>query len=158
MSIDDRLKLSIESRQEEILKVILLGKYFPDLVHTERGMIMTDYKLGEVESRFADIIWENEPLTTKELVGLCEKELNWKRTTTYTVLKKLSEHGIFRMKEKQVTSLISREDYYAGRSEQFVQETFQGSLPAFIAAFTKRKALSEKEIAEIQEMIDSAGR
>lgn len=115
---------------------------------------MTDYKLGEVESRFADIIWENEPLTTKELVELCEKTLRWKRTTTYTVLKKLSEHGIFQMREKQVSSLISREDYYAGRSEQFVQETFQGSLPAFIAAFTKRKALTEQEIAEIREMID----
>lgn len=115
---------------------------------------MTDYKLGEVESRFADIIWENEPLTTKKLVELCERELHWKRTTTYTVLKKLSEHGIFQMKEKQVTSLLSREDYYAGRSEQFVQETFQGSLPAFLAAFTKRKALTAQEISEIQEMID----
>lgn len=115
---------------------------------------MTDYKLGEVESHFADIIWENEPLTTKELVGLCERELQWKRTTTYTVLKKLSGHGIFQMKEKLVTALISREDYYAGRSEQFVAETFQGSLPAFIAAFTKRKALTKEEISEIREMID----
>lgn len=115
---------------------------------------MTDYKLGEVESRFADIIWENEPLTTKELVELCGRKLNWKRTTTYTVLKKLSEHGIFQMKEKQVTSLISREDYYASRSEQFVAETFKGSLPAFIAAFTKRKTLTKEEISEIREMID----
>lgn len=115
---------------------------------------MTAYKLGVVESRFADLIWENEPLTTKELVALCEKELMWKRTTTYTVLKKLSEHGIFQMKDKQVTSLISREDYYAARSEMFVEETFQGSLPAFIAAFTKRKALTEKEISEIQQIID----
>lgn len=115
---------------------------------------MTEYKLGVVESRFADLIWENEPLTTKELVALCEKELMWKRTTTYTVLKKLSEHGIFQMKDKQVTSLISREDYYAARSEMFVEETFQGSLPAFIAAFTKRKALTEKEISEIQQIID----
>lgn len=123
----------------------------------ERGGMMADYILGEVESRFADIIWENEPLSTKELVGLCEKELHWKRTTTYTVLKKLSEHGIFQMKEKQVSSLISREDYYAGRSEQFVEETFRGSLPAFIAAFTRRKALTEKEIAEIREMIDKTG-
>ena len=110
---------------------------------------MTTYKLGEVESRFADMIWEREPLTMRELVELCEKELHWKRTTTYTVLKKLSEHGIFQMKEKQVTSLISREDYYAGRSAQFVQETFRGSLPAFIAAFTKRRALTEEEISEI---------
>lgn len=115
---------------------------------------MTDYKLGEVESRFADMIWEREPLTMKELVELCERELHWKRTTTYTVLKKLSEHGIFQMKERQVTSLILREDYYAGRSEQFVEETFQGSLPAFIAAFTKRKALTQQEISEIREMID----
>jgi BlaI family penicillinase repressor len=115
---------------------------------------MTTYKLGEVESRFADMIWEREPLTMRELVELCEKELHWKRTTTYTVLKKLSEHGIFQMKEKQVTSLISREDYYAGRSAQFVQETFRGSLPAFIAAFTKRRALTEEEISEIREMID----
>lgn len=108
---------------------------------------MTDYKLGAVESRFADIIWTHEPMTTNELIRLCEKELQWKRTTTYTVLKKLSEHGIFQMKERQVTSLISREEYYALRSEQFVEETFQGSLPAFIAAFTKRKALSEKEVS-----------
>lgn len=118
---------------------------------------MTDYKLGAVESRFADIIWENEPLSTNELIKLCDKELHWKRTTTYTILKKLSEHGIFQMKEKQVTSLISREEYYADRSKQFVDETFEGSLPAFIAAFTKRKALTEKEISEIREMIDNAG-
>lgn len=114
---------------------------------------MTDYKLGAVESRFADFIWENEPLTTNELIKLCEKELGWKRTTTYTILKKLSEHGIFQMKEKQVTSLISREDYYAARSEMFVEETFQGSLPAFIAAFTKRRTLTEQEISEIREVL-----
>lgn len=119
---------------------------------------MGSYKLGMVESRFADIIWEKEPLTTNELIRLCEKELHWKRTTTYTVLKKLSGHGIFQMKDKQVTSLISREEYYALRSEQFVEETFQGSLPAFIAAFTKRKALSEKEVSEIREMIADAGK
>lgn len=118
---------------------------------------MTNYKLGTVESRFADLIWENEPLTTKELVGLCEKELAWKRTTTYTILKKLSEHSIFQMKDKRVTSLISREDYYAARSEMFLEETFQGSLPAFLAAFTKRKALTEKEISEIRAVIDGAG-
>lgn len=115
---------------------------------------MTDYKLGEVESRFADLIWENEPISTRELIALCEERLNWKRTTTYTVLKKLSEHGIFQMQDRQVTSLLSREDYYAGRSKQFVDETFHGSLPAFITAFTKRKTLTEKEIAEIKEMIE----
>lgn len=115
-----------------------------------------EYKLGTVESRFADIIWEHEPLTTAELVLLCEKELHWKRTTTYTVLKKLSEHGIFRMQDKMVTSRISREDYYAARSELFVEETFEGSLPAFIAAFTRRKELTAEEIAEIHKMIDAA--
>lgn len=116
---------------------------------------MIDYKLGVVEARFADIIWEHEPLTTSELVKLCEQELHWKRTTTYTVLKKLSEHGIFQMKDRVVSSLCSREDYYAAQSEHFVEENYQGSLPAFIAAFTKRKALTEEEIAEIRNMIDS---
>ena len=118
---------------------------------------MTDYKLGVVESKFADIIWANEPLTTNELIKLCEKELHWKRTTTYTVLKKLGEHGIFRLHDKIVTALISKEDYYAAQSEQFVEKTFEGSLPAFIAAFTKRKALTAEEIAEIHNMIDGNG-
>ncbi len=113
-----------------------------------------NYKLGAVESRFADIVWAHAPLTTAELVKLCAAELNWKRTTTYTVLKKLGEHGLFRLENGTVTALISREDYYAAQSESFVDETFQGSLPAFIAAFTKKKSLSQKEIAEIRRMID----
>lgn len=117
---------------------------------------MKNYKLGVVESKFADIIWSNEPLTTAELVALCERELQWKRTTTYTVLKKLGEHGIFKLQDKIVTSLISREEYYAAQSEQFVEETFEGSLPAFIAAFTKRKTLTAEEISEIRRMIDMA--
>ena len=117
---------------------------------------MKNYKLGVVESKFADIIWSNEPLTTAELVALCERELQWKRTTTYTVLKKLGEHGIFKLHDKIVTSLISREEYYAAQSEQFVEETFEGSLPAFIAAFTKRKTLTAEEISEIRRMIDTA--
>ena len=119
--------------------------------------IMTDYKLGVVESYFADAIWKNEPITTGELVKLCEKELHWKRTTTYTVLKKLGQKGLFRLQDGVVTALISREDYYAAQSERFVDETFKGSLPAFVAAFTKRKALSEEEIAQIRSIIDSAG-
>lgn len=117
---------------------------------------MTDYRLGVVESRFADIIWRHEPLTTNELIRLCDEQLHWKRTTTYTVLKKLSEHGIFQMQDKRVFSLISREDYYAAQSQRFVEETFEGSLPAFIAAFTKRKALTAAEIAEIRSVIDTA--
>lgn len=119
---------------------------------------MLDYKLGAVESRFADIVWEHEPLSTGELVKLCGEELKWKRTTTYTVLKKLSERGIFQMKDSVVTALVSKEDYYGTQSERFVRETFDGSLPAFIAAFTKRKALSAEEIAEIHRMIDTGGK
>lgn len=115
---------------------------------------MTDYKLGAVESRFADIVWANAPLTTSELVRLCEAELSWKRTTTYTVLKKLGERGLFHMEGGIVTTLITREDYYAAQSEKFVEESFEGSLPAFIAAFTRRKSLSGKEIAQIRKMID----
>ena len=116
---------------------------------------MTDTKLGVVESRFADIVWSHAPLTTSELVSLCEKELHWKRTTTYTVLKKLGERGLFRLENGVVTALISREDYYAMQSEKFVDETFEGSLPAFLAAFTKRKNLSAQEVAEIRAMIDA---
>lgn len=116
---------------------------------------MADIKLGLVESRFAEIVWGNEPLTTKDLVLLCEKQLNWKRTTTYTVLKKLCERGIFKTENSIVTSKISKDEFYSIQSEQFVDETFKGSLPAFIAAFTKRKNLTKKEIDEIKQMIDS---
>ena len=116
---------------------------------------MTEYKLGVVESRFADIVWANAPLSTAELVKRCEAELQWKRTTTYTVLKKLGEKGLFRLEDGVVAALLSREEYYAAQSEKFVEETFEGSLPAFLAAFTKRKQLSAKEVAEIRAMIDS---
>ena len=116
---------------------------------------MVEYKLGIVESHCADIVWAHEPMSTSELVKLCEAELNWKRTTTYTVLKKLGEKGIFQLQDGTVTSLISREDYYAAQSEKFVSETFDGSLPAFFAAFTKRKSISQKDLEEIRRMIDS---
>lgn len=118
---------------------------------------MEDYKLGVVESRFADIIWANEPLHSRELVALCQKELNWKKPTTYTVLRKLCERGIFRNLDGTVSSVISREEFYAMQSEKFVEETFDGSLPAFFAAFTKRKILTAQEVAEIRRMIDSYG-
>lgn len=116
---------------------------------------MSEIKLGMVEARFADIVWENEPLTTKELVAVCEKELNWKRTTTYTVLKKLCERGIFKTENSIVTSLVSKNEFYAIQSEKFVDETFAGSLPAFIAAFSSRKKPTAKELEEIKKMIDS---
>ena len=115
---------------------------------------MTEIKLGIVEARFADIVWANQPLTTKQLVQLCEQELNWKRTTTYTVLKKLCDKGIFQNQEGTVTSLVTKSEYFAMQSEKFVDETFSGSLPAFLAAFTKRKQLTSDEISQIRAMID----
>ncbi len=115
---------------------------------------MAEIKLGMVEARFSDIIWENAPLSTKELTLLCEKELNWKRTTTYTVLKKLCDRGIFCTKDGIVTVLLSKNEFFAIQSEQFVKENFQGSLPAFIAAFTTRKAPTSEELAQIRKMIE----
>ena len=116
---------------------------------------MVDIHLANKEAMFADIIWENEPLTTKELTIICEKELNWKRTTTYTVLKKLCDRGIFMTKSRIVTSLMTKAEFTAARSEQFVDENYCGSLPAFIAAFTTRKTLSSEELSEIKDMIKS---
>jgi len=110
-----------------------------------------------VESRFADIIWNNEPLHSRELVRLCQEELNWKKPTTYTVLRKLCERGLFQNRDGIVTAVVSREEFYAMQSERFVEETFDGSLPAFLAAFSKRKALTADEIAEIRKMIDAFG-
>lgn len=102
---------------------------------------MTDYKLGVVESRFADIVWANSPLTTNELIRLCAEELNWKRTTTYTVLKKLSEYGFFQMQDSVVTALFSREEYYAAQSERFVEETYEGSLPGIYRSIHKTQGI-----------------
>lgn len=115
---------------------------------------MEDYKLGIVEGRFADIIWANEPLSSRELVNLCLAELEWKKSTTYTVLKKLCDRGIFQNQDGIVSSLVSKEDFHALQSEKFVEETFAGSLPAFLAAFTRRKNLSAQEIEQIRAMID----
>lgn len=116
---------------------------------------MEEIRLGVVESKFADIIWKHQPLSSRELVSLCQAELNWKKSTTYTVLKKLCDRGIFQNQDGEVTALLSRADFYALQSEKFVEDTFEGSLPAFLAAFTKRKALSPAEIQEIRRMIDS---
>ena len=115
---------------------------------------MGDMKLGAIETRFAEIIWANAPLTTNQLIKLCAEELGWKRTTTYTVLKKLCEKGIFQTENSLVTVLISKQEFEGMQSEQFVEETFQGSLPAFLTAFNSRKKLSESEIDEIQKLID----
>lgn len=119
---------------------------------------MTEIKLGAVEARFADIIWNNEPLKPGELVKLAEAELNWKRTTTFTILKRLCEKGIFQNKDRIVTSLISKEEFYALQSERFVNDTFEGSLPAFLAAFGTRKKLSGDEVEELKRVIESMRR
>ena len=119
---------------------------------------MNELRLGAAESRFADIVWKNEPLSAAELVKLCEEELHWKRTTTYTVLKRLSERGFFQNQGGTVTSLISRDEFYSRHSEMYVDEVFNGSLPAFLAAFTSRKKLSDRELEELQRLIDESRR
>ena len=116
---------------------------------------MEDMKLGLVESHFADIVWKNEPIHSRELTKICEKELNWKRTTTYTVLKKLCNRGILQIQDGTITSLISKAEFYAIQSEKFVEETFDGSFPAFFNAFSSRKKLTAEEIAQVRQMIDS---
>lgn len=115
---------------------------------------MAEYKLGEIEMRFADIIWKNEPLSSGELVKLCEKELDWKKSTTYTILHRVCERELFQNEGGVVTALVSKEEFLAGQSEKFVEDTFHGSLPRFLAAFTRRKKLSDKEIEELQKIID----
>lgn len=115
---------------------------------------MEKYKLGEMEQKFADLIWANEPVSSRALTELCEKAFSWKRTTTYTMLKRLCEREIFQNDRGTVTSLMSKSEFGAAQGEQFLTETFDGSLPRFLAAFTRRKKLSEKEIKEIQKLID----
>ena len=114
--------------------------------------------MGALESRFADLIWSHEPMASRDLIRMAEKELNWKSTTSYTVLKRLCDRGIFQLQDKTVTSLISREEFYGMKSEQIVEETFDGSLPAFIAAFGTRKKLSEEEVEELKKLIDGLRR
>ena len=115
---------------------------------------MDDMKLGAIESRFAGMIWEHEPIASGELVRLCADQLQWKKSTTYTVLRKLCDRGLFQNQDGIVTSLISRQEFHARQSEQIVNETFDGSLPAFVAAFTRRQTLSDQDIAELQRLID----
>ncbi|MBQ0083413.1 MAG: BlaI/MecI/CopY family transcriptional regulator [Clostridiales bacterium] len=116
---------------------------------------MSDLELGAVQERFADIVWANEPLGSGELVKLCESRLNWKKPTTYTVLRKLCEKGILKNENGIVSSMISKEEFYSAKSEQIIEESFNGSLPSFIAAFISHKKLTEREAAEIQKMIDA---
>lgn len=115
---------------------------------------MRSYKLGEMEQQFADIIWANEPVGSRALTELCAKAFGWKRTTTYTMLKRLCDRGIFRNNGGTVAALMSKSEFNAARGEEFLNENFEGSLPNFLAAFARRNKLSSKEIDEIKRLID----
>lgn len=118
---------------------------------------MQDVQLGAVESRFADLIWQNAPLPSSELVKQAAEVLSWKKSTTYTVLKRLCEKGLFENDGGTVKVLVSRQDFYALQSQRFIEDTFQGSLPAFLAAFTARKTLSPEEVAQLRKMVADYG-
>ena len=115
---------------------------------------MNEIQLGVIESKFADIIWENEPLSSSALVKLCEERLTWKKSTTFTVLRRLCDKGLFKNEKGVVSSLISKQDFYSMQSERFVEEAFDGSLPAFVAAFTARKKLTKEEVSLLRKMIN----
>ena len=115
---------------------------------------MEELRLGAVESKFADIIWNKEPIPSGELVKLCNQKLEWKKSTTYTMLKRLCERGIFKNENGVVSSILTKEEFGAAQSERIIEDTFDGSLPAFIAAFASRKKLSAKDVEEIQKMIN----
>ena len=118
---------------------------------------MDDFRLGVVETRFAELIWAHEPLGSGELVKLCARELEWKKSTTYTVLKKLCDRGLFQNQDGIVTSIVSRQEFQSRQSRRFVEDTFSGSLPAFIAAFADGGNLTDRAISEIRKMIDAYG-
>ena len=120
----------------------------------EWRMVMGDFKLADTEKRFVELVWQNEPLPSGTLVALCEKELSWKKSTTYTVLRRLCHKGILQNEDSMVSSLIKKPEYMARCSEELVEDTFEGSLPQFVAAFMSRKKLSKKQIEEIQSIID----
>ncbi|MDE7254408.1 MAG: BlaI/MecI/CopY family transcriptional regulator [Acetatifactor sp.] len=117
---------------------------------------MQEIQLGVIEARYADMIWEREPVTSSELVKLTAVEFNWKRTTAHNVLRRLCDKGLFRNDNGMVTAVISREEFYSLQSRKYVEDSFEGSLPAFIAAFTKGKSLTEEEAEEIYQLIDKA--
>lgn len=116
---------------------------------------MDDLKLGVVETRFAELVWTNEPIRSGDLVKLCAKELEWKKSTTYTVLKKLCDKGILQNANGVVTSILSQKEFQSQQSKRFLEDTFCGSLPAFIAAFAENNGLSDQDISEIRKMIDA---
>lgn len=115
---------------------------------------MEDLRLGTVEARFADLLWDMTPIQSGEIVKACEKEFGWKKSTTYTMLKRLCERGLFENCGGLVSTVMTKHEFGAAQSEKFVEDTFEGSLPAFLAAFTTRKKLTEEEVDKIQKMID----
>ena len=119
---------------------------------------MEEIKLGVMEARFADIIWEHAPISTGELVKICQQQFGWKRTTTYTMLKRLCQRGLFENQSSTVVVLMEKDIFQGKQSEKFVADTFGGSLPAFIAAFTKGRTLSDAEADKIQRMINESRR
>ena len=121
----------------------------------EKGTLTMDTpKVFESEYRFCLILWENEPVKSSKLVELCKEQLGWKPTTTYTVIKRLSERGVLKNENTVVTSLVSKDQVQAAELNEMVEKTFEGSLPAFIAAFTKHQKISDTEIDAVQQMID----
>ena len=116
--------------------------------------MMDTPKIHESEYRFCLIMWEYEPVTAVELVKLCQEQLGWKRTTTYTVIKRLGERGVLKNENGKITALVSKETAQAREIDELVEEKFQGSLPAFVAAFTKHRDISGEELEEVQRMID----
>ena len=116
---------------------------------------MDEARLGPVEARFADLIWQNAPLSSGELVKLCAEELEWKKSTTYTVLKKLCDRGIFRNEGGLVTAVLSRQDFYANQSQRFVEDNFGGSLPSFLAAFASGRKLTNQDVTDIRKLLDA---
>lgn len=116
---------------------------------------MPEMKLGEIEARFADLIWTNEPLHSRDLAKMAEAELGWKPSTSYTILRRLCDRGLFQNIKQTVTSLVSKEEFYAAQSEKFVEERFNGSLPAFLVAFGRRRKCSDEEVERMKQILDS---
>lgn len=116
---------------------------------------MEQYKLGEMEKRLADIIWANAPMTTRKLTELCETAFAWKRTTTYTMLKRLCDRGLFANDNGTVIVITTKDEFNMAQSQNFINETFGGSLPMFLTMFTKNKKLNKEDIDQLQRLIDS---
>ena len=116
---------------------------------------MEPYKLGEMEARFADLIWEHAPIRSGELTKLCEEKFNWKRTTTYTMLKRLCERGMFENERGMVQVRMTKEEFQAGQGSSFIEDYFDGSLPLFLTAFSRKNRLSREDVEKLQQLIDS---